>query len=579
MDSNHKQSGHDAGLDPDALPDTQTAQDYDAASITEQARHLMAQFARISTTGYDWMPAHTSAFRHLDLAWYDSTRKLLERCGFRQVGDVQLVRTQQPGGTVLPSFARKSVSGDGLTQSDIFHVQKSMRARISHFFRHWSLDQGVRALVFNTEFTDGTFFSTSNTPQQFETEPGLYTQSLPADVLLPAALKKHLEGVRQHLSTRQGVKVVPVRTLDEQIASENRAQALRAQTRLNRTLSAEELVRLGAEPALAELLAAEMLRLKAGVDEVARLSPDADAFLQTALQEFNEKQAALNAEWSFDSYARWSFNAVQGVLKLEYDDGRALLADGQVLGTFSLTDHNFEWAWHNPHVEEALKRDSRLARDLGQRLNISYLTSGMVPVPNQQVLSYIGAIGLKASGAVGLFRASEGDVHPLVLVSKLRWADADPGVQQIIAMNPRGEGEKPPLLMDALIQEGLRQGIAQVQAVGSPLNAFLLTDRGELGMLFDPEGGDPMDLALKAIRQQFPQVQRCVLVLDTRVTFKDSGKFDAIVVMACERDVPEGQVWAQRYAPAKLLRAFRTVGEPEQIAAARNFIVEALAED
>lgn len=73
-------------------------------------------------------------------------------------------------------------------------------------------------------------------------------------------------------------------------------------------------------------------------------------------------------------------------------------------------------------------------------------------------------------------------------------------------------------------------------------------------------------------------IQRCGLVIDSRITFKDGKKWDAIVVMACERDQPEGVVMAQRYVPKGFFRKFRTEGGPEQIGKAKNFIEVALAE-
>jgi hypothetical protein len=129
-----------------------------------------------------------------------------------------------------------------------------------------------------------------------------------------------------------------------------------------------------------------------------------------------------------------------------------------------------------------------------------------------------------------------------------------------------------------LVDVGLEQGIAQVEAVGSPLHPFLVAEDGTLMVLFDAEGGtDPMRMALPAIKQRMPNVQRCVLVLDSRVTLQDGKKWDAILVMACERDAERGEVWAQRYVPKGFFRKFRVEGTREQVGEVRNFIQAALA--
>lgn len=40
--------------------------------------------------------------------------------------------------------------------------------------------------------------------------------------------------------------------------------------------------------------------------------------------------------------------------------------------------------------------------------------------PSTAALSYVCAIGIKATGAAGVFRGTEGAVHPLLLLSDLR---------------------------------------------------------------------------------------------------------------------------------------------------------------
>jgi len=136
------------------------------------------------------------------------------------------------------------------------------------------------------------------------------------------------------------------------------------------------------------------------------------------------------------------------------------------------------------------------------------------------------------------------------------------------------------LTLEDIVSRALEQGIAQVQAAGSPLHAFLLDETGTVMRLYDDTGGvDPMELALQAIKTQRPGIQRCALVIDSRVTLGDGKKWDAIVAMACDRSQPLGVVMAQRYVPKGLFRKFRSEGAPEQIGQAKNFIEVALADD
>lgn len=151
------------------------------------------------------------------------------------------------------------------------------------------------------------------------------------------------------------------------------------------------------------------------------LSAEADAFLGEALIEFKEKQKVLDDEWGFNAFCQWAFELETGVLKLQFRDGKTLIADGQLLGTQCVSDGTFEWAWNNPKFKDRIIRDSKIVKQVGKRLNLRYTQFGMIPVPGEVYVSYICAIGLKASQALGVFRGSEGDVLPVVLVRSPRW--------------------------------------------------------------------------------------------------------------------------------------------------------------
>ena len=155
----------------------------------------------------------------------------------------------------------------------------------------------------------------------------------------------------------------------------------------------------------------------------AALSPDADQFLAEATAQFNAAQKQLDEQWRLPGYERWEYDPGTGVLELSYADGSTLLANGQLLGTYSVSGRTFEWAWNSPHFRKSpIAAASREVKAVGQRLGISYVVAGMIPVPTEVALSYVCAIVLKASGAAGVFRGTEGDVHPLLLLSDLRRA-------------------------------------------------------------------------------------------------------------------------------------------------------------
>jgi hypothetical protein len=133
-----------------------------------------------------------------------------------------------------------------------------------------------------------------------------------------------------------------------------------------------------------------------------------------------------------------------------------------------------------------------------------------------------------------------------------------------------------PLTLVQLVKRALDQGVTQVEAAVSPLHPLLLDDSGKLMILFNENGDDPMELACQAIKTQAPEAIRCALAIDSRITLADGKKWDAIVVMACQRGSDEGEVWAQRYVPKGLFRKFRVEGAPEKVGKSKDFISAAL---
>ena len=150
------------------------------------------------------------------------------------------------------------------------------------------------------------------------------------------------------------------------------------------------------------------------------LSPEADAYLAGALEDFNARQRAMKQEWHFDTYERWGFEQLTGNFRLEFADGRQLLAEGQILGSYSATGNSWEWGWHNPYVDPAIARDSQKVKEAGEQLGLPYVTAGVVPVPDEDFVSFFCAIGLKATGSVGVFRGSAGPVDVMILLKNPR---------------------------------------------------------------------------------------------------------------------------------------------------------------
>lgn len=152
------------------------------------------------------------------------------------------------------------------------------------------------------------------------------------------------------------------------------------------------------------------------------LSPEADEFLAEALDEFGQKEEALEKKWRLSTCAEYALHDETGLFHMKLEDGKAWEADAQILGSFNEEDQGWQWAWGNPHCAEIWSRDSKIVRETGKRLGIGYLHElPMHPVPGPEFVAYLCAIGLKASKSTGMFEAQDGSIVIFIMLKNLRW--------------------------------------------------------------------------------------------------------------------------------------------------------------
>ena len=156
------------------------------------------------------------------------------------------------------------------------------------------------------------------------------------------------------------------------------------------------------------------------VDFDAPLSPEADKFLAGATSEWNAKQEALGRDWRIGGEGDWKYDQITGRLVLTFADGERIEADGQILGSYSANDRSWQWAWSNPHINSKVANDSRAVKAVGDRLGVFYMQLGKFSVPGPDVISYLCAIGLKASDSAGIYEGEAGGIKVMIMLKNLR---------------------------------------------------------------------------------------------------------------------------------------------------------------
>ena len=104
----------------------------------------------------------------------------------------------------------------------------------------------------------------------------------------------------------------------------------------------------------------------------------------------------------------YTFSQETGELILLFEDGRKLVAKGQILGSFDPRNGSFMWAWHNATLREELCRDAELVRSEGERIGELALTRPLQKARFND-LTPIMALAAQTAGADGVYRCLTND--------------------------------------------------------------------------------------------------------------------------------------------------------------------------
>lgn len=179
-----------------------------AAEMIEQNR---AMYGRV----HAFREASETDFSDLDRAFYDQTQAELTARGYRHLGDV-IDRTIEDAGSPCP----------------VIRVMNSPDGAIIAGFYHFTMAD-LRAVDFESEFSDGTFLTTANTLETDLTTPPprLVRRQFPRETPVAELLAAHEAECQKLLAARSDVSAVPINTLDDCIAMQQRLQAVKNEFR------------------------------------------------------------------------------------------------------------------------------------------------------------------------------------------------------------------------------------------------------------------------------------------------------------------------------------------------------------
>lgn len=196
---------------------------------TKAARDILAMLEATFQSTHRYVAADPAHYRYLDIGWYNKTARLLEANGFRTIRDVEdRTITESPGTVLSAIMVRTMLSRDGVVVSALYHPHvKSFWLRLVL----WLLRKlPGKVTDMETEFSDGSFVSTTNAASAAAIENGPMIQSefLAAETPTLEVLERHQVRVAEHLRERPGITARVVNNFDDMLAAQHRMNALKA---------------------------------------------------------------------------------------------------------------------------------------------------------------------------------------------------------------------------------------------------------------------------------------------------------------------------------------------------------------
>lgn len=169
-----------------------------------------------------YRPVKAQHFRHLSMAFYDSSQNSLERLGFHHVGDVEdeAVKRQKPDPR---TFLRIMATRDGTVNAAIYELSPGFVWRILMIF--FGITRKIVEL--QTELENGAQIVTMPVRDEklFPSSPKLFRNFRPAKCSVEELYRSHLEYLGRVMD-EYATEPLRQSTLEEILAAENRQAAL-----------------------------------------------------------------------------------------------------------------------------------------------------------------------------------------------------------------------------------------------------------------------------------------------------------------------------------------------------------------
>jgi len=216
--------------------------------MLEEARPIAAEAAQkivqaqgpLTQSKHEFETVDAKSFSHLDLEFYDSTRRFLEAEGYTYLVDFENA-TLRKSASNPGTFIRAMLSGDRQVMAATYHFKHSLLLRAGG-------TKESKVLDLETQFSNGHFVCTTNAEESGKLSQPAEVDSLamPRETSQVMLLKMHKQRVATFIE-KTGEQPVRIENMANLHRAQGELQRLKAVHRQAKGLSQKEMVALGAK--------------------------------------------------------------------------------------------------------------------------------------------------------------------------------------------------------------------------------------------------------------------------------------------------------------------------------------------
>ena len=143
-----------------------------------------------------------------------------------------------------------------------------------------------------------------------------------------------------------------------------------------------------------------------------------------AYEYLNNQQDSSKVVYNIGRYQNWYYDQYTGELTFSDSGVKKLIIEYEEVGSLSFKSNTWLWAWANPHLEDKIKSEITLVRDIGTKRNFEKLKNPKWTADEYDAweMTAIAAYLMKAKGA---YRAPSRDssLFSFMIYKNIRWAD------------------------------------------------------------------------------------------------------------------------------------------------------------